>query len=304
MISVVVATFNRAPVLKDMIRSFYEQPGLGSIPFEFVVVDNNSSDNTPEVTRGFEHHPGFRYLHEPRQGLSFARNRGINETQGDIVAFLDDDVLVDPNWLVQMQRSFDETGAQAVGGRSLLLFEDAPPEWMGPDFRLYLSEVDLGDTRRDAGIGVRLFGLNLAMKRDMILRFGGFDETLGRAGTALLSGEERALLQKNYLAGGKNIYEPSAVVQHRIDARRVQWEYFLRLAIGTGKTRAMLDEPAGFFTQSFRIIETSAKLALFALLWIPTAIIMPGRYLPRALYCRCLRGRTLLAAHIKALWRA
>ncbi|HPO12123.1 MAG TPA: glycosyltransferase [Candidatus Hydrogenedentes bacterium] len=300
MISVVVATYNRAPVLKDMIQSFYEQTGLQTVPFEFLLVDNNSNDTTSEIARLYEGRPGFRYLSEPQQGLSYARNCGIREAKGDIIAFLDDDVIVDSSWLVQIQRCFDETGAEAVGGRSYLLFETEPPAWLGPDFRLFLSEVNLGDKRCEAGNGVRLYGLNLAMKREMILKFGGFNQTLGRKGEALLGGEERALLQKNFASGGKNLYEPAAVVKHRIGADRLQWEYFLRLAAGAGRTRALLDAPAGRITQSLRILETLAKFTLFTVLWIPAAVIMPGRYAPRALYCRHLRHRILLTARMKA----
>lgn len=300
-ISVVVATYNRSTILKDMIRSFYAQTGLEVVSFELLVVDNNSSDATAEAVREFAGAPGFRYIFEARQGLSCARNRGVAEARGDIVSFLDDDVIVGEHLLTALQRSFEETGADAIGGRSYLVFDSPPPDWFGADFRRYLSEVDLGNVRCDAGSGVRLFGLNLSIKRAQILRHGGFDENLGRTGTLLLCGEERALLQKIYAGGGRNFYEPEAVVGHRVDAHRLNWDYFVRLSAGAGQTRAMLDAPAGIMTRCVRVAETAAKLALYTALLVPSALILPGRYLPRALYCRQRRIRALLGARARRL---
>ena len=158
MLSVIVCTYNRVDYLKDMIASFYAQEKLGDHSFEFIVVDNNSSDRTAEVCETFANESGFRYVSEPQQGLSFARNRGLEEAKGDLVAYLDDDVLVSSGWIDALLQAFSETDASVVGGRSLIRFESEAPPWFGEAFRRMLSEVDLGSTGVTRGMGAGYTG--------------------------------------------------------------------------------------------------------------------------------------------------
>jgi len=84
-------------------------------------VDNNSTDQTREVVEGFQRrHPNrFRYVFEPRQGLSQARNAGIREARGDVLAFMDDDVAVDATWLQSLTACLHDGTRAGVGGRIL-----------------------------------------------------------------------------------------------------------------------------------------------------------------------------------------
>jgi len=106
MISVIVCTYNRASYLQKTLTSFFEQTCLGAVDHELLVIDNNSSDDTPQVVEEFKARPGARYIFERRQGLCCARNRGVAESRGEIVAFLDDDVIVDKNWLASLRKCF------------------------------------------------------------------------------------------------------------------------------------------------------------------------------------------------------
>ncbi len=139
MISAVVCAYNRASILRRMLESFFQQNYLNEIEYELIVVDNNSSDGTRRVVGEYLEHPQCRYIFEERQGLSVARNRGGAEGKGDIVAFLDDDVIVDKDWLKRLQECFEETKADVVGGRVYLIVEKEPPKWLGPEFRMFLS---------------------------------------------------------------------------------------------------------------------------------------------------------------------
>ncbi len=300
MISVVVCTYNRAALLREMLGSFYAQD-LYETPFELLVVDNASTDDTAEVVQGFAARPGFRPVYEAEQGLSAARNRGIREARGDIIAMLDDDVLVDAQWLRHLARSFAESGADVVGGRSYLVLRGDPPPWFGPDFRGYLSEVDHGPTRRDAGDGRYLFGLNIAFRRSAIEEAGGFDRGLGRRGAQLLCGEERRLCAAIAARGGRLIYEPDAVVGHIVLPERLEWDYFVRLCHGAGVSRAALDAPAGFGVRVLRLAETSAKWLLYAALSLPARLLGVQRYPWRALRCRRVRIEALWGGRWRAL---
>src|SRR5574341_2283004 len=129
MISVIVCTYNRSRILKRMLKSFFLQDCRDAINYELIVVDNNSTDDTRTVVSEFMHSPTVRYVFEGKQGLSVARNRGVAESNGEFVSFLDDDVIVDKTWLKKLQICCDETKADVVGGRIYLILNGEPPIW-------------------------------------------------------------------------------------------------------------------------------------------------------------------------------
>jgi glycosyltransferase involved in cell wall biosynthesis len=263
LISVVVCTHNRAGILERMMTSFYAQEGLDRVAYELIIVDNRSTDNTVDVVEKFTGRRGLEYVYEAKQGHTFARNRGIKEARGDIVAFLDDDVLLDPGWLEAMEAAFDETTADIVGGKAYLIFESPAPPWLGPEFRKALSEVDLGEKRKDAGDGQRLYGLNIAFRKKRLEAQGGFDESLGRRGEQVQGGDEQELVSRIVRDGGTCLYEPKALVGHLITAERMRWAYFVRLAEASAGTRTRLDFPATLPIRLKRFAETSAKLGYY-----------------------------------------
>lgn len=259
MISVIIATFNRSHLLKRVLESFFHQNGLDNLVYELIVVDNNSTDNTKIVFDRFLGYPTVRYVFEPKQGVSAARNRGARESKGEIIAFLDDDVVVDRNWLLNLDKCLSETNADVVGGRSYLIFEETPPEWLESDFRILLSEVNLGDERKLLTEGRRLFGLNLAIRKDLFLCKGGFSLTLGRMGYELTGGEETDLIGKIQGNGNIVVYDPSVRVSHIIDPTRTRWDYFLALADGFSKAKTRNEFPCGKFYQCLRLGRSAVR---------------------------------------------
>src|SRR3990170_1802357 len=106
-VSVVISTYNRASQLSAALDALCAQ--VGGVNYEVVVVDNNSTDATAQVAASRSRlHPHLRYIFEPRQGLPFARNTGVQATRAEIVAFTDDDVEVGPEWVSTIKRLFDE----------------------------------------------------------------------------------------------------------------------------------------------------------------------------------------------------
>ena len=244
MISIVVCTYNRCGTLRRMLESYVAMAGRDAVAHELLVIDNNSPDKTREVVESFSTIETVRYVFEAKQGLSHARSRGVAESSGEIIAFLDDDVLLDVDWLTQLRACFDQTGADVVGGRAELVLEAEAPEWFGPYFRRWLSEVELGNERKPSPDGDGLFGLNLAFRKSKLLACGGFDGTLGRTGDVLLSGEDTETIRAILRDGGKVYYEPGAKVGHLIGAERLEWGYFERLifAYGRGVARRKPDK--------------------------------------------------------------
>lgn len=304
MISVVICTYNRAAYLEQTLATFFRQEHLDRVPHELILVDNNSSDNTPEVVQAFSSHRALHYHFESKQGLSRARNRGVTESKGEIIAYLDDDVLISPGWLGALSKCFEETGADVVGGRSILRFEGVAPEWFGPEFRRSLSEVDLGTSRRDAGDGARLYGLNVSYRRKALLDVGGFRLHFGRSGDKLISGEELDLNRRIAEHGGKLVYEPDALVEHVIPENRTSWEYMLKLQLGAVETRAMLDEGGNVATCLKHLGDTSARLALFTAMKFVAPLYGRESYAARLAHCRHMKARLLWDKRVEALTRS
>lgn len=240
-------------MLQRVLDSFFQQNDLDLLNYELIIVDNNSSDNTKTVAENFMHFQNVRYVFEAKQGVSAARNRGVFESRGGKVAFLDDDVLVDRNWLKNLERCFRQTGADVVGGRSYLILAEDPPGWLGPELRMRLSEVDLGDYRRNVSCATSLFGLNLAIRKTVFGLEGGFNESLGRIGFELTTGEETAFLHKVMEEGRIIVYDPDVVVQHIIEPARLKWNYFKGLAAGAGRSKEQNESPRNRPYQFLRV---------------------------------------------------
>ena len=253
MISIVVCTFNRAPVLQKMLDSFFRQKQVNEIRHELLIVDNNSSDDTALVVQEFLKEGNAKYFLEVNQGLSFARNRGVAESEGEIISFLDDDVLVHENWLSSVKACFDETDADIVWGKVALKFEVPPEKWLGGLFRKCLSEVDLGPSREVLCNGDCLYGANLSFRKRVFDLVGPFEVDAGRRGYELLSGEETHIVRRVIANRGKVLYDPDALVEHLIGAERLQWQYFARRADGDGLTQEFLEPKASRSFQFLRV---------------------------------------------------
>ena len=120
-VSVVIGTCNRAHLLKGTLEALASQVVPTCLKWEIVAVDNNSRDATAQVVAAFSKTTAtpVRYVFEPEPGVSRARNRGIKEARGSIIAFTDDDVLPAPDWIAQLLAAFDRWNAHGVGGRIL-----------------------------------------------------------------------------------------------------------------------------------------------------------------------------------------
>ena len=226
-VSIAIATYNRSCDLERTLRSLNEVKFISYENIEILIIDNNSTDGTRAVAERFAgRFPGrFRYVREERQGLSHARNRAVAEARHDIVAFLDDDVEVDVDWLCNLASAYEGGDYAAVGGRAHLIYPGPRPRWLGERDEGYLTKVDYGPDRRPAGPD-ELFGLNLSLKREWVERVGGFRADLGRMGACLLGSEELELLERIALAGGVLLYEPAAVVGHRVAPERLRRRWF------------------------------------------------------------------------------
>jgi glycosyltransferase involved in cell wall biosynthesis len=229
-ISVVLCTYNRAESLGETLRSLAEMQMVERLSWELIVVDNNSSDRTCEVTEQFAATSGVRvrYLFEGRQGKSFALNTGIAAATGDIVAFTDDDVTVDREWLVGIWQILKDRDCIGVGGRIVPVWTQPKPEWLleeGP-YRLMQAIVSFEMGNEPCLLRVPPFGANMAFRRTAFERYGLFRTDLGPGYKGLAGAEDSEICRRMMAAGETLIYAPGAVIYHPVEPHRARRSYF------------------------------------------------------------------------------
>lgn len=219
--------------------------------YEIIVVDNNSVDDTASVVRTFMNgsRVPLRYVAEEKQGLSCARNRGISESQGDIVAFIDDDARADSLWIHSIYMAYHEgRKVGAVGGKILLEWPDvSPPSWLTKELYPSLGYFDPGVSGAVVVSDIDLYphGSNISFFKPALLEGHLFDVTIGRRGNSFLAGEELGVCRNLHRKGWKIVYNSHAVVYHRVFPRRMTKEYFLDFHRGQGMTFAIVDKNYG-----------------------------------------------------------
>ena len=241
MISVVICTYNREKYIYSALESVAKQDYPYN-KYEIVLINNNSTDNTEKLCMKFkENYPqvDFKYFVESEQGLSFARNRGIKESSGEIIIYLDDDVEIFPDYLKEYEVFFQNyPDAIGAGGKVIPRFEAEEPKWMTNITRALLGgAIDFGNIIKPFKNGSYPAGCNSAYRASAFETFGNFNTELGRKGTGLIGSEEKDMYDRFRAKGLKFYYLPNAVIYHYIPASRFSEEHFRKLsyAIGVGE---------------------------------------------------------------------
>jgi glucosyl-dolichyl phosphate glucuronosyltransferase len=227
-VSVVVCTHNRVALLPRLIARLRDE--LAGEDGEIIVVDSASTDDTGAVVTREAQVDGVpvRYVREDVPGHSVARNRGMAEARGDVVAFLDDDVLPERGWL---SGHLDPYGGDervgTVGGPIGLLFESARPHWLSPLFEPSLGRYDLGPDEHvyDEKLETPSGG-NLSFRRQALAEVGGFKAGLGRVADELSTGDEVEFVHRLFAHGWRGVYSPRARSLHVIGPDRLRLSYF------------------------------------------------------------------------------
>ena len=239
-----MATYNRGALLADAIRSVLAQTAPDTPVFELLVVDNNSSDDTRAIVqREAAADRRVRYLFEPQQGLSHARNAGINATSAPIIAFTDDDVRAGSDWVAALFRAFLEfPDASIVGGRVLPMWPSPPPAWLTADHWSPLAIVDYGDApiRITPADPRCLVGANMAFRRSVFESIGMFATDFQRVGNRIGSLEDHEFLLRLLRAGLTGVYDPRVIIHAEVQPNRLEREYHRRWHTGHGHFHALL----------------------------------------------------------------
>jgi glucosyl-dolichyl phosphate glucuronosyltransferase len=271
-LTIILCTYNRCDNLARALESVAGSIVPSSVEWEVLVVDNNSRDETRAVAEGFcLKFPGrFRYIFEPQQGKSYALNRGISQSSGDVLAFMDDDVEVDAQWLHRLTSPLNDQRWSGSGGRILPEAGFVPPTWLDTGARYALAPFAIFDLGKTSGeLTESPFGTNMAFRKTMFSKYGGFRTDLGpQPGSEIRS--EDTEFGARLLAGGERFwYEASAVVYHPVQPERVRKSYLLKWWFDKG--RADIREHGSELTK-YRILGVPIvfyrQLSVWAIRWV------------------------------------
>jgi GT2 family glycosyltransferase len=178
------------------------------------------------------------------QGLSGARNTGVSEATGEVIAFLDDDATAEVGWLDSLVAGFTDDSVGGVSGHVVPAWAEPPPRWLPPEFWWVVgcSYVGLPSMAQEVRNPI---GANMAFRRSVFERVGGFREGIGRVGTIPLGCEETELSIRARSAGFSVWYAPDAIVHHWVPAERTTPRYFLRRCYAEGISKAVVSAFAG-----------------------------------------------------------
>lgn len=243
-LSIIIPTRNRCAFLRDALDSLKPEVA-GDILAEIIVIDNGSTDSTHDVVAAFAVTAACPvvYRYEARPGLHVGRHLGAELSRAPLLAYLDDDVIVQSGWLRAVVERFGSDARIAlVGGPCRPRWEVSPPEWvdafreecLGGWCLSQLSLLDLGSEAKNIPAAY-VYGCNYSIRTDLLYKFGGFNPDgmpshlskyrgNGESGLAL------AIEKSDY----KIIYEPRAAIDHRVPAERLTINYFRFIAYRVG----------------------------------------------------------------------
>ena len=281
MISVILCTYNRDKYIYNVLHSLAVGT-LAAEDYEVVLVNNNSTDRTEEECRRFEaDHPAvkLRYCVETNQGLSYARNRGIQESKGDILVYVDDDALVNEDYLKSYADFFaGNPQAVAAGGPIIPQYDGCEePKWMSHYTRqLITGKLHLGDKEREFPRDAFPGGGNAAYRKSVFDIVGLFNVELGRKGNSLIGAEEKDLFDKMTTAGMHFYYIPTAILYHLIPPKKLTQDYFDRLTHSIGVSERYRTLQIGKKKYLQRIAKEAVKWGGTLVLW--TSFALKGQF--------------------------
>jgi glycosyltransferase involved in cell wall biosynthesis len=230
--------------LRDALESILDQ-SLRPSEFEILVVDNSSTDQTPEVVEELNTDSGqIRYLFAPEPGLHVGRHLGAREAKANILVYADDDIEAFPTWLEGIAKAFEDKDVMLVGGKNLPKFESEPPDWIMemwlqskyPEGKVlgYLSILDFGDSIKEIN-PYYVFGCNFSIRKSVLLEAGGFHPDAMPQELIKYRGDGESYVSRYILEHGyKTLYHPKASVYHFVPKTRLTEDYFYQRAFNQG----------------------------------------------------------------------
>jgi glucosyl-dolichyl phosphate glucuronosyltransferase len=203
-----------------------------------VVIDHN-----PGLQAGIsDRYPDVKTIsNDGPRGLSGARNTGVRNAGGAIIAFLDDDASADTNWLSRMIAHYHNPSVIGFGGGVIPIWPDQRPRWLPEEFNWVVGCSYKGQPERVASVRNPI-GCNMSFRRSVFDSIGGFREGIGRAGSDASGCEETEFCIRARQAFPQSIilYDPSAQVRHNVSPERTRWAYFRKRCLAEGRSKTLV----------------------------------------------------------------
>jgi glycosyltransferase involved in cell wall biosynthesis len=283
-VSVVVCAHNSGERIRPVVRGLSAQRIPEGFPWEVVLVDNASADATADVARatwGEESPTELRVVSEPRLGLTYARERGLRTARYPVVSFVDDDNLVDPDWVTKVSEVMSrDPGIGVCGGYIRAHILGPEPSWFGAfahDFAVG-SQGPPGDITWSRGY---VWGAGLSIRREAwrdLVESGWTPVNIDRRGETLSSGGDSELCFAVRQAGWRIHYDPSLRMTHELPPQRLEWQYLLRLNRGFGVSSVAHDAYVSDRGKRSILLEVGRRTRLLWVLRISRSLLSLLRY--------------------------
>jgi len=253
-LSVVIPTYNPDTARLEQTLAALKGQSLVVEQWELIIIDNNSSNGFDQQF-DLSWHPAAKVVKEAKQGLTYARLRGFNESTGGTIVMVDDDNILNSDYLENVLFIFGQNlKLGAIGGKSIPQFETEPPEWLG-EFYGSLALRNLGDEPLTASWSnqyptVAPIGAGMAIRRKALSAYikkitSGKSSITDRTGNSLSSGGDNDMVIEILKGGWQVGYFPELVLHHIIPAQRIQPAYLARLLNNTNKSWIQLLQSQG-----------------------------------------------------------
>ena len=248
-VSVIICAYTeeRLADIREAVASVQQQTKR---PTEIIVaVDNNSSLWT-KLQRELKG-PVRVVLNREAKGLSPTRNFGVDNAGGSLIAFLDDDAVAEPDWLEKLLVHFDDPNVYVAGGKAVLAWSQGRPVWFPEELDWTVGGSFTWMPQRSAVV-TNPHGHNMCFRREAFSAAGMFDTAVGRNGNGGQAGEEREFCLRliSSVPEARIIYEPAAIVRHKVPPSRSRWGYLLKRSYGEGLCKAYIEQKSRSFSRA------------------------------------------------------
>lgn len=267
-LTIAIITRNRAAMLADALASIAAAKRPGDSCFEVLVVINGCADDSAQVIERFDGKLPIRAIDEPRIGEAHARNTAVNHARGHTIAWLDDDVIVSPNWLLSYLDAIRTWPTAGIfGGPIIPRFVGRPPAWFARTWPSFDNVYAMRLPASDGVIEPRFvpYGANYGIRTDLQRRMP-YDVRLGRQpGNLVIGGAETKMIRALLAQGVEGRWVLAASVEHVIAPERQTLSYVHAYFVGQGFVQ-VLNEPErrsarGLMTEAGRLLSRAVDVA-------------------------------------------